>query len=189
MLDQVLDFFSAELNAYFQTRTGLPGDTVVPGQVVNDNGKYEIKKDNIGATIINIEEEGVFKDQLPEVRFQQGQHLQREPKLKLNLFVLFAANYTRYDQALKHLSLVLQYFQGHRVFTPDRYPGLQTGIERLSVDLQTLNYDQLNQIWAYIGGKHLPSIVYRVRLVSIQDSAISQVQPPLTVISTDMGGL
>lgn len=189
MLDRALAFFAGELNAFFQSRTGILGDVVVPGSVVKENGKYAIKDDNIGITIINIEEEDVLKEQLPDVRLQQGQHVRVEPSLKLNLFVLFAANYKLYDQALKHLSLVLTYFQSNRVFTPSTHPALDSAIERLSVDLQTLNYDQLNQIWAYIGGKHLPSIVYRVRIVSIQDATLTQVQPPLTIIKTETGGV
>lgn len=189
MLDRVLEFFASELNAYFQARTGIADETVVPGMVVNENGRYAIKDDNIGATIINIEEEGILKTQSPEVRYQQGQQVQVEPQLKLNLFILFAANYRHYDQALKHLSLVLGFFQANRVFTRERFAGLDPEIERLTTDLQTLNYDQLNQIWAFIGGKHLPSIVYRVRLLSIQDGSVTRVQPPLTIIDTRAGGV
>jgi len=188
MLDRVLDFFSGELNAYFQAKTGVVGDTVSAGPIVNDSGKYAIQENSIAATIINIEEDAILRDQLAEVRYQQNQHVTLEPKLKLNIYVLFSANYTRYDQALKHLSLVLSYFQSQRVFTSTNFPNLNSAINRLSVEMQTLSYDQLNQIWAYIGGKHLPSVLYRVRLVSIQDESLSNVQPPLTTINIQTGG-
>ena len=189
MLDHVLTFFASELNTYFQARTGIAGDDVSPGLVVGDNGKFAIKDDNIGVTVINIEEEATLKDQLPEVRYVQGQHTRVEPQIRLNLSILFCANYKLYDQALKYLSLVLTYFQSNRVFTPGQFPALNSSIERLIVELQTLNYDQLNQIWSFIGGKHLPSVVYRVRLVSIQGNALTAVQPPLTVIDTKSGGM
>ncbi len=188
MLDRVLDFFSGELNAYFQAKTGIIGDTVLAGAIVNDSGKYAIQENSIAATIINIEEDAILRDQLSEVRYQQNQHIKLEPKLKLNITVLFSANYTKYDQALKHLSLVLSYFQSQRVFTRTHFPNLDSSIERLSVEMQTLSYDQLNQIWAYVGGKHLPSVVYRVRFVSIQDESLTHVQPPLTTISIQAGG-
>ncbi|WP_428242866.1 DUF4255 domain-containing protein [Gynuella sp.] len=188
MLDRVLDFFDGELNAFFQAKTGAIGTTVAAGAIVNDSGKYVVPQDSIAATIINIEEDTSLKEQNRENRFQQGQNIQVEPRLKLNLFILFSANYSHYDQALKHLSLVLTYFQSHRSFSRERYPALNENIERLAVELQTLNYDQLNQIWAYLGGKYLPSIVYRVRLVSIQDQTPATILPPVTIVNTSTGG-
>ena len=57
-------------------------------------------------------------------------------------------------------------------------------IERLTVELQSLGYEQINQIWAFIGGKHLPSAIYKVRMVALQDTAPSGVEQPLTEIRT-----
>ncbi|WP_317932320.1 DUF4255 domain-containing protein [Halioxenophilus sp. WMMB6] len=189
MLDHAINFFASELNTYFQAKTGIIGEAVFPSVVVRDDGKFAIKDDTIGVTVINIEEESVFKDQVPEVKFRDGQNLKMEPKLRLNLCILFAANYKLYEQSLKHLSLILTYFQSNRTFTPSQFPALAPTVERLSVELQTLNYDQLNQIWSYIGGKHLPSIIYRVRAVAIQDNAITETQPPLTIINSQNRGV
>jgi hypothetical protein len=83
--------------------------------------------------------------------------------------------------------LVLTYFQSHPAFTPDEFPALDPGIEKLVVELQSLNFEQLNQIWAFIGGKHLPSVIYKVRMVALQDQVQKTVQPPLTILQTDLG--
>lgn len=102
---------------------------------------------------------------------------------------MFAANFKLYDQALKYLSHIIVYFQAHRVFTPDQYPSLVNSdgnnIERLVVELQRLNYDQLNQIWAYIGGKQLPSVIYKIKLVSLQDPVPTTIKPPIQIINTN----
>ena len=90
-----------------------------------------------------------------------------EPELKLNVYVLFGANFKLHDEALKFLSLVLLYFQS-RAFTSEQYPGLAQRIGKITVELQSLAYDQLTQIWAFIGGKQLPSVVYKVRMVVLQ---------------------
>jgi hypothetical protein len=190
MLDKVMVFFAAEINTYLRSRTGDLSDIVVLSPIVNEEGKYASDSDTVALNLINIEEEATFKEQLPEQVFKDGQHLVLEPKLKLNLFVMFAANFKLYDQALKYLSHIILYFQAHRVFTPDQYPALTDSrgdyIERLVVELQRPDYDQLNQIWAYIGGKQLPSVIYKIKLVSLQDQAPSTIKPPIQSITTNI---
>lgn len=187
MLDSVLGFFAAEINGYLQARTGITGNVVTVSGLVDETGKYAVEDDRVAISIINLQQETTYKDPLPEFKYSNGRHAVLEPALKLNLSIMFAARFTVYEQALKYISHVLTFFQAHPVFTPETHPGLGGGIQRLSADLQTLSYDELNQIWAYIGGKYLPSVVYRVRLLSIQDQAQTKVQPPLTIIEAVMG--
>jgi len=189
MLDSVLKFFADEVNGYLRARTGVIEETVALSAIVDENGKYAIKDDSIGIYIINIEEESSVKNQLPQSTYINGQHAILAPALSLNVSIMFAAKYKHYDQALKYISLILTYFQSHRLFVPTQYSAMDEKLERLVVDLQALNYDQLNQIWAYIGAKQLPSVVYRVRVVSIQDEAQSEVRPPIQHINTDVGSV
>ena len=77
---------------------------------------------------------------------------------------------------------MLTFFQSHSVFTRARYPGLDPRIEKLGVDLMSLGYEQLNQVWTFVGAKYLPSAVYRVRLVALQDDEPASVAPPITRI-------
>lgn len=187
MLDVALHFLTDELNAYLVARGAVKDSDeigkVEVGRLVDDAGKWAIKDDHVGATLIHLEEERVLRGQLPEtVLGPGGKHVVREPKLKLNLAVLFAARFQKYDEALRSLSLVLTYFQSHPTFTADAFPGLDPRIERLTVELQSLSFEQLNQVWAYLGAKHLPSVIYKVRMVALQDVA-STIQQPLTTIS------
>jgi len=187
MLDVVLNFFAGELNAYLKARTGIDADVVALSAIVDENGKYAIANDSVGVNIVNIEEECVHKQQLPQSTLRAGQNILLEPRLNLNLSVMFAANYKHYDQGLKYLSYILTFFQSHRLFVPADYASLDQSLKRVVVELQRLNYDQLNQIWAYIGAKQLPSVVYRVRMVGIQDQAPSEVGPPIYSIDTKVG--
>lgn len=187
MLDVVLEFLSAEINAYLKARTGIDVDVVALSAIVDENGKYAIDNDSIGVNIINIEEECIHKEQLPKTTYQSGQHIVLEPKLNLNLSVMFAANYKHYDQALKYISYVMTYFQSHRLFVPADYASLDQSLKRVVVELQRLNYDQLNQVWAYIGAKQLPSAIYRVRMIGIQDAAANEVRPPILTIESTVG--
>lgn len=188
MLDVALNFLTAELNSYLVARGARKATDeigkVEVGKLVDDAGKWAIKDDHVGASLIHIEEDRVMKAHLPEAVVAGGRHIVLEPRLKLNLHVLFAAKFQKYDEGLRLLSLVLTYFQSHPIFTPDAYPGLDARIERLTVELQSLSFEQLNQVWAFIGGKQLPSAIYKVRMVSLQDPEPRSVEPPLTEIGT-----
>src|SRR5882762_7910527 len=113
MLDVAVNFLTRELNAYLMTRTGANFGDVQISRIVDDSGKWAIQEDHIGAAILNVEEERVLRSQLPEPSYINGQYVMLEPELKLNLHVLFAAYFKRYDQALKFLSHLLTFFQAH----------------------------------------------------------------------------
>ena len=156
-------------------------------KLVDDAGKYAFEN-SIAASIINIEEDRVFKSQTPDRIYTNGQHIVLEPELKLNLHVIFAANFDvkNYDQALKYISYVLTFFQSHSAFTSVEYPALDPSIEKLTIELQSLSYEQLNQVWAFIGAKQLPSVIYKVRMVSLQSIAPTLIQPPIVEINTNL---
>jgi len=182
MLDVALKFLARQLNAYLLSRTGSAFGEVEIGRLVDDAGKWAVKEDHIGAALVNVEEERALKNQRPETVFVNGANVVLEPALKLNLHVVFAANFQRYDHALHYISHVLTFFQSHPSFTQDRYADLDPQIERLNAELLSLGYEQLNQLWAFIGGKQLPSAVYKVRLIALQDVEPITVQPPVTAV-------
>lgn len=188
MIDVALTFLTAELNSYLLAR-GARKATDEVGKVdvarlVDDGGKWAVKDDHVGLALLNIEEERVFKGQLPETVYSNGKHVVLEPRLRLNLHVIFAAKFQRYDESLRSLSLVLRFFQSHPTFTTATHPGLDPQIERLTVELQSLTYEQINQIWAFVGAKQLPSAIYKVRMVTLQDVEPKAISLPVTRAET-----
>jgi hypothetical protein len=186
MLDVALNFLKDELNTSLALRTGSDTVKVLLSKVADEAGKYAFAVDNIGCSIVNIEEERVLKSHLPDYTTVNGQYVATEPDLKLNLQLLFAAHFTHYDQALKYLALVLTYFQAHPVFTTDQHPALSPALGKLTLELLSLTYEQLNQIWAFVGAKYVPSVVYRLRMVTLQDTQPTSIQPPLTTINVSL---
>jgi hypothetical protein len=183
MIDVVLKFLVAELNSFLTARTGSSQGGASLGRLVDDAGKCAIKEQSLGAALANVDEERVLKSHAPSAVYVNGRHVRTEPELRLNLTVVFAANFTQYDIALRQLSWVLTFFQAHPQFTRDLFPALDPRVERFTVELQSLTYEQLNQLWAAIGGKQIPSAVYRLRLVVLQDVEPVSAQPPVTDIA------
>lgn len=186
MLDSVLKFVVDELNSYLNAKTGIIEKVVMLGPLVDDVGKYTLAKNNVGLALINIEQETAIKQQRPQATFSHGKSLSFVAPLYLNLHIIIAARFDVYDQALKYLSHILNFMQANPAFTPDRYPALDEGITKLSLELQSLNYDQLNQVWGFIGAKQLPSVYYKIRMLSLQDKDTPSIGPPVLKINNDI---
>jgi len=186
MIDQALLFLRDELNAFLLTRTNSTNVEVKLSKLVTETGKLAFPEENIALTVFNIEEDQVFKSQLPEFTYVNGQHIRLEPDLKFCLHLMFAANFKVYEEAWKALSLVLTFFQSHTSFTTEEYPALSPKIGKLNLEQESLNFEQLNQVWSYLGAKHMPNITYKVRLVIIQDEAACGIQKPIITIQTNL---
>lgn len=185
MLDAALKFLVEEANAFLKQRglsvTGV--GEVVLGQVVDDAGKWATLADNIGFSLVNVEEERALKAQMPSRASLNGNQFEVPPELKLNLTLLVhvrPSNASKYEQSLRFLSNALSFFQASSTFSPASHPGLDPRVERLSVEMLSLSTDQLNQLWTYLGGKYLPSAAYRLRMLVLQDQQPSGVGKPIT---------
>ena len=190
MIDVALKFLLDELNAYVDARTNhlaVAGEErVVINRIVDEGGHYAFGQERLCATVINIEEDRFFKSQIPDYTYTNGQHLVLEPDLKLTLTLLFAANYTVYKEGLKFLSHVMTFFQSHSTFSSEAQPALDTRIGKLNVELLSLTFEQLNQVWAFIGAKQLPSVAYKVRVVILQDELPARIGPPIKIIHSTL---
>jgi hypothetical protein len=190
LIDTAVKFLADEVNTYLKKRAlnSTNFGNVIPGQIVDDTGKWAITADNIGLTLINIEEERILQAQLPERLYVNGSYIVVPPELKLNLTLLFHIRHgnNNYEQSLRYLSNVLAFFQAHPSFSADMYPGLDPRIEKLTVEMLSLGAEQLNQVWAYLGSKYLPSVAYRVRMVVLQDIEPQELSKPITTITATL---
>jgi hypothetical protein len=187
MLDVAVSFLAEQFNAYLIRRTGSASlGQVVPGAIVDETGKLAITSGTVAMSIVNIEEERVMREQLPARVMVGGREMTLQPELRLNLTLLFAARMTNYDMTLKALSNVLTFFQGSPAFFAEDYPSLDPRIGRIVMELHSVGPETLNQLWAAIGAKYQPSVLYRARLVTIQDREPLGFGEPITDIGLDL---
>jgi hypothetical protein len=176
MIDKALAFLAQEANAYFDARFGPStqkwitlgniaklADAETPG----NGGGAESANTLLG--LVNIEEDRIAKNPENVVRTLDG-----NPKIHFNLYALFAVAHNNYPVALQTLSTIIQCFQSQRVFDAGSHPGMDPSLEKLSLDLFTLNFEQVNHLWSTLGGKYLPSVLYKVRVVGIEDTERQQ---------------
>jgi hypothetical protein len=190
MIDRALDFICKQLNSYLLTKLDPApnGDAIILANVSQLNeatpntGGDDNDPQNAFISLVNIEEDRISKSQENTAR-KDDRLYYKNPRVFLNLYVLFAVNLSSYSEALKRLSFIIQFFQNKNVFTPANSPTLNPAdglnppdrfpaIEKLIVDMYSLSFEQSNQLWATLGGRYIPSILYKVRLVGIEEDTV-----------------
>jgi hypothetical protein len=68
------------------------------------------------------------------------------------------------------VSYVIQFFQAKNVFTPENTTELDPRVQKLIIELHPMSFEQQNYLWGMVGGKYLPSALYKFRLLVIQDN-------------------
>jgi hypothetical protein len=149
-----------------------------------DNASVTIPDESLGLCLVNIEEERVTKAQRASTLSADGLITYLNPELKLNLFVLIAANCSQYRTGLTLLSSAIRFFQSKNVFDHDNTPELDAGIQKLIVEMCTLTFEQQNHLWASLGAKYLPSVLYKVRMLVVQEGLVTEQQHPIVAVNS-----
>lgn len=175
MINDALQIVVAMINEYI----GVAPPEVTMGSIslidaFQDTSSQSLN-DKVIASVVNIEQEASLRN-LPFRKTVTGEDgiprtLEQSPEVYLNVYILFGANKPpqHYDQALLRISQIIGFFQKQNVFVQQNTPALSSaGIEKLIFDLHTLRFEELNNLWSINGGKYIPSVLYKMRMVVIQ---------------------
>ncbi len=191
MINAAISHLAAQLNQYFRTRYQQVEDLVVVSNLVELDGNVVAQANNkLVLMLVNIE-----KDSLPH---RSGNHPSGERRgpdnrmhvysapLHLNLYLMMAANFggANYAEALKYISAAISFFQATPVFDAIKSPDLPRGIEKLILDIENLKIQDLNNLWSLLGGKYLPSVFYKVRMVTLDGTALIDQLTPVSAVDT-----
>jgi hypothetical protein len=137
-------------------------------EIINDSGGGGVNGDII-ISLINIEENRISRDPNNFIR-KDGGIIMKNPAVHLYITLLFTSVRRAagaYGLSLQDLQNVIGVFQRKFVFDQSNTPGLNAGIEKLILDMVSLNLQQLHEIWSVLGGRYFPSVAYRMRMVTI----------------------
>ena len=178
MIDLTLKFLTDEINQYLAQQPNLiMGDmSLVMGNASRifdtDTTAVDVPLANKAViSLVNIEEDRISRHQELYTKTTTGITYAQPPVL-LNLYVLFVMNLKSHESALRWLSCIIRFFQHQPVFTPLSHPALNPAITQLNADMLTLNFEQNNQLWSTLGGKYLPSVLYKVRQITVDEGAV-----------------
>lgn len=182
MIDQALQFLREHLNGVLRAGSGGGASSADPDLVqflAGDKVTEAIvfPASAVSLLLVGLEEETVLRPGDPFVRqLADGSHQRIRPDLRLNLLLLFVAQFSKYELSLKYLSRIIQYFQTHRSFLAENTPALNPRIEQLTLQMVPLRFGEQNELWGSLRTSYRPSVLYKVRMVTFRDEESAPVR-------------
>lgn len=192
MVFEVIQIIAEQVNNYLD-EIGLEKTVVAENIAFLESQNETVSgnlEDKVALTLINLDEEATLKN-FPNHSVENAKTIYKNSVINLNLYLLFSANRNIYINSLNDISKIIAFFQGKRLFTQantiyNRNNIAMANIDdfRFSVELYTPTFEELNYIWGTLGGKQLPSALYKVSMIQIERN-IAQAEGQL--ISTFKG--
>jgi len=185
MIYEALQILKEQLENYFVNIDFGTGNFVALENIAlleTSHDNADNLKGKVVLTLLNLEEEATLKN-LPHYRIVDGSTKYRNPAVHINIYLLISANCDTYAKSLRSISKVIQFFQGKNVFTSANtvynrdenvaFDDLESF--KFILELYTPSFEELNYVWGTLGGRQLPSVIYKIQLVSIdQGKTISE---------------
>ena len=190
MIDLALGAIVRQLNDSLRRTFGLSEDMAVLGNLVEPDGSPGTQAQNrLVVSLVNIERETAAQRERRPARDPLAPGVVTREPVHLVLSVLFTANFdgSHYDEALKLVSATVGFFQGRPLLDHQNTPDLDRRIDRLALDIVNLGFSELSNLWSVLSGKYQPSVLYRVRLVSVDLDQISALRQTLLRPDVDVG--
>lgn len=180
MIYESMSILRSELEQYIKlsTQSESTDAEVVLGDIslANSNNGTNIK-DKVVLSVVKLEEESSLKN--GPTRIPEGARYKVENRpVHTNLYLLIAANYPeKYSNALKRISSVIKFFQGKLQFSLADSPvaELESSSDvnelKITVELLSPSFEQLNHIWGMLGGKSMPCALYKIRVLTLRRDA------------------
>ncbi len=180
MIHQAVQYIVTELSAYLNLRSpSLATDRVVLDSLFDISGNPNgAASEKVVLSLVNIQQDPVYQSvELYEKR-ADGKAERTKPEVRVNLFLLFVANISDYEESLKALEHVISFFQARHVFDYSVIPALSEQRGRMVFELYSMTFEQQNHLWGSLGSKYQPSVMYKVGLVGIRDRQMeAEVRP------------
>jgi Pvc16 N-terminal domain len=178
MIHSILQVLKNDLGAFLKKRLGEREEVVLLSQLMNnaDGGFAVLEENRLICTLLNIEQERL------NLNAPLGHRTLVNPPFNLNLYVLFSAYYapTNYVGALRTLSLAIGFFQGKQVFTPANTPGMPATVDKIIAEMVNVDMKDLSNFWTALGAKQMPSVLFKIKMVSITADMVMEEYVPIT---------
>lgn len=163
MIKTILTSFAARLDEYLRKEFPRPEGVAEVGFI--SNGPEE-KPCKLIVSLVNIEREtagGISAG----ISRSNSEYMRSYPPLLLNLDLMLAAVYDEkhYAESLSVLSETLFFIQSHPFFELDG--------QKYTVEIVTLSAQDINNFWTTLGGQYYPSVMCKLRRLTIDASEAS----------------
>lgn len=169
MINKALQFTVSVLDQFLKTRIGSDESKVVLNNLIEGNGSLpQINQNKIVVSLINIEKETAKPFYNRSSRTDNGNYADVSPSERFNLDVLISSNFEDYNETLKFLNATILFFQIHNALDSTSSSAIPPGITKLEFDIEKISYRDMQSLWTAMGAKYQPSVIYKMRLITIQ---------------------
>lgn len=187
MIEEALQFTQKALNQYLVNRFGNGSKNVAINNIIDEDNSIPITNQNkMVLSLINIESESAKPFYNRKHNLNNGYFTNINPPERFNLDLLITANYKDYKEALKFLSATITFFQIHSSVGVRSFSFFPGELERLDYELIKMNFDKMFNLWSAIGAKYKPSVVYKIRMLSIQGDEVISFEPAIKQTSENV---
>lgn len=147
-----------------------------------DPAQSERNRNKIIVTMVNLEYE-TNKQFYGGQRHDGGQISYNNPAVNFNIDILISANFDDYVEALKRLTLVIEFFQANLTLDSEQYPHWPAGLHALKFEIENSPFSKTHNLWTALGVSYLPSIIYKIRHVTVQSGQIKATSAAIQDVS------
>lgn len=183
MIDAAVNVLATQLNDALKLNSNVAHNIARASNLFEQNGNVVADIDNsLVLFLVNVVKDTFPYTNAPERNSTSGRHVDSRPAVYMTLSVMVAANFSgrHYTDALKYLSQAISFFRLNPVFDRKSVPDMDARIERLFLDIENLGITDLSNLWGILGGKYVPSILYKVRMITFDSQEVIGQTPVIT---------
>lgn len=171
MIHAAVRCLAGELNEFFGRTLTSAEEVVVVSNLLGPDGALAPDVSNKIVLFLTAIERDTVTQRAPD---QAGRAFLGGGPMFLNIYLMAAANFTgrNYPDALRLISLLIGFFHERPMFDHQNSPGMDESIDKLILDIENTPPPVMSNIWGVLGGRYLPSVLYRVRVVAIDNGNI-----------------
>lgn len=163
MIKTILTYYASQLEEYLFRFHHQPEGLATVGFIGNGS---EERPNKMVVSLLNVERETAGGISATVQRTPEG-YTRMSPPLLLNLNVMLAAVYDerQYAESLSVLSDTLKFIQSAPRFEVDNVG--------YTIEIVSISTQDMNNVWTLLGGQYYPSVVCKIRRLTIDADEIT----------------
>ena len=164
MIRKILTYYAARLDDYLSRTHHRPEGLATVGMIGNST---EERPNKMVVSLLGVERETAGGINAPVQHIPEGGYVRMQPSLLLNLNVMLAAVFDerQYAESLSVLTDTLRFIQSMPKFTVEG--------KDYTIEIMSLSPQDLNNVWTLLGGQYYPSVVCKIRRLTIDAESIA----------------
>lgn len=184
MIARIAGHIVSELNDYFSLLSPVSTEHVAADSLFDLEGGANSKiKNKLTFSLVNIEQDRTYHSLNIQKKDGEGKNQIIKPEVMVNVYFLMISNFSDYEESLKAISRVIAFFQHRNSFDiPKEASPSSTATSHVIFEMVSMSFEQQNHLWGMLGGKYMPSVMYKAGIVDIQDERVEAIAPPVEEI-------